>query len=144
MPPALCFNGQNIAANNPPHLGAASYDKERWKLAADAARELIGENKFSLPNFKDVFITQNNSEILFFRQGGNNTEIEKDQWARWFCHYGAGPYQSTQELVDAFPTNTGLPITDPASGYNSSNPYANRDPRLTMSIMHNGITLAGR
>ncbi|MGN7720475.1 RagB/SusD family nutrient uptake outer membrane protein [Chitinophaga sp. 22620] len=137
------FNGQNIAANNP-LTGYASYDKERWKLAADAARELIGENKFSLlPNFKDVFITQNNSEILFFRQGGNNTEIEKTNGPVGFAITARGRTNPTQELVDAFPTNTGLPITDPASGYNSNNPYANRDPRLAMSIMYNGSRWLG-
>ncbi len=36
------FNGQNIEAGNP-LTGYSSYDKTRWKLAADAARELINE-----------------------------------------------------------------------------------------------------
>ncbi|RPD41226.1 RagB/SusD family nutrient uptake outer membrane protein [Chitinophaga barathri] len=132
------YNGQNIDANNP-LTGYASYDKERWKLAADAARELIDEHTFSLmPNFKDVFITQNNSEILFFRQGGNNTDIENTNGPVGFAQVARGRTNPTQELVDAFPTNTGLPITDPASGYNSNEPYARRDPRLTMSILYNG------
>lgn len=132
------FNGQNIEAGNA-LTGYASYDKERWKLAADAARELINEKTFSLlPNFKDVFITQNNSEVIFFRQGGNTTEIEGTNGPVGFAAVARGRTNPTQELVDAFPANTGVPITDPASGYNSNSPYANRDPRLAMTILYNG------
>lgn len=132
------FNGQNIEAGNA-LTGYASYDKERWKLAADAARELINEKTFSLlPNFKDIFITQNNSEVIFFRQGGNTTEIEGTNGPVGFAAVARGRTNPTQELVDAFPANTGVPITDPASGYNSNSPYANRDPRLAMTILYNG------
>ncbi|WP_436490646.1 RagB/SusD family nutrient uptake outer membrane protein [Chitinophaga sp. ARDCPP14] len=132
------FNGQNIEAGNP-LTGYSSYDKARWKLAADAARELINEKTFALvPNFKDVFITQNNSEVIFFRQGGNTTEIESTNGPVGFAAVARGRTNPTQELVDAFPTNAGLAITDPASGYNSNEPYARRDPRLAMSILYNG------
>lgn len=132
------FNGQNIEANNP-LTGYTSYDKERWKLASDAARNLMEENKFALlPNFNDVFTTQNNSEILFFRQGGNHSEIEKTNGPVGFAIVARGRTNPTQELVNAFPTNTGVPINDPASGYNSNDPYKDRDPRLTMSILYNG------
>lgn len=132
------FNGQNIASGNP-LTGYTSYNKERWKLASDAARDLINEHTFLLlPNFKDIFITQHNSEVLFFRQGGNHSELEKTNGPVGFAIVARGRTNPTQELVDAFPMNTGLPITDPASGYNSNEPYANRDPRLTMSILYNG------
>jgi hypothetical protein len=47
---------------------------------------------------------------------------------------GAFPYQN---LVDAFEMKNGLPITDPASGYDPANPYANRDPRLDYTVTHN-------
>lgn len=52
--------------------------------------------------------------------------------------YGNGNVNPTQNLVDAFPMANGYPITDPASNYNPSNPYANRDPRLTLYIACNG------
>jgi hypothetical protein len=32
----------------------------------------------------------------------------------------------------------GLPITDTNSGYDAANPYANRDPRLTFTVLYNG------
>jgi hypothetical protein len=132
------FNGQNIDAGNA-LTGYTNYDKERWKLAADAARTLMDEHTFSLlPNFKDIFITQNNREIIFFRQGGNNSEIENTNGPVGFAKVARGRTNPTQELINAFPTDAGLPITDPASGYNPVDPYAHRDPRLTMSILYNG------
>ena len=35
---------------------------------------------------------------------------------------------------------TGKPITDPASGYDPANPYANRDPRLDYTVVTNNAT----
>ena len=34
----------------------------------------------------------------------------------------------------------GRPITDPQSGYDSQDPYANRDPRLTEDVIYHGMT----
>src|SRR3546814_11072844 len=33
--------------------------------------------------------------------------------------------------------SNGLPITEPASGSDADNPYANRDPRLDYTVVHN-------
>ena len=44
----------------------------------------------------------------------------------------------TQNLVDAFPMANGFPIDHPDSGYDPTNPYANRDPRLLEFIVVNG------
>ncbi|MCK7555951.1 RagB/SusD family nutrient uptake outer membrane protein [Chitinophaga sedimenti] len=132
------FNGQNIDPTNN-LTGYTNYDKNRWKLAADAARELISEGRFALvPNFKNVFITQNNGEVIFFRQGNNNTDIETNNSPVGLPVISRGRTNPTQELVDAFPMANGLPITDPNSGYSATNPYAGRDPRFTASIFYNG------
>ncbi|WP_428329405.1 RagB/SusD family nutrient uptake outer membrane protein [Mucilaginibacter sp.] len=42
----------------------------------------------------------------------------------------------TQELVNDYIMTNGKPITDPTSGYNENNPYVNRDPRLTATIVY--------
>lgn len=55
--------------------------------------------------------------------------------------FGNGRVNPTQNLVDAFPMANGLPITDPASGYDATNPYANRDPRLKNYIVVDGTTM---
>ena len=53
--------------------------------------------------------------------------------------YGNGQVNPSQNLVDAFPMRNGRPITDPKSGYDPKNPYANRDPRLAEDIIYNGM-----
>lgn len=53
---------------------------------------------------------------------------------------GSGRINPTQNLVDAFPTATGYPITDARSEYDAANPYTNRDPRLAKYIIYNGAT----
>ncbi|MCP4312316.1 MAG: RagB/SusD family nutrient uptake outer membrane protein, partial [Bacteroidetes bacterium] len=42
----------------------------------------------------------------------------------------------TQELVNAFPLETGIPISE--GKINSSDPYSGRDPRLSLYIFYNG------
>lgn len=58
--------------------------------------------------------------------------------------FGKGLVNPTQNLVDAFPMASGLPITDPASGYDPQNPYANRDPRLANTVVYHGMLLKGK
>lgn len=53
--------------------------------------------------------------------------------------FGNGRVNPSQNLVDAFPMNNGLPITDPNSGYDDQNPYANRDMRLANTVIYNGM-----
>ncbi|GAB3512366.1 RagB/SusD family nutrient uptake outer membrane protein [Spirosoma knui] len=42
----------------------------------------------------------------------------------------------TQELVDAYVMLNGKAITEAGSGYTEANPYANRDPRLTATVVY--------
>src|SRR5258708_10463019 len=42
----------------------------------------------------------------------------------------------TQELVNDYLMTNGKPITDAGSGYDESNPYQNRDPRLTATVVY--------
>lgn len=133
------FNGGNIESNNP-LTGYLHYDVNRWKRAADAAREFIDQNTyFTLtPDFKDVFIVPGNREVIFFRSGGVNKNVETNNGPVGFPsqNLGNGRTSPSQDLVNAFPMINGKPITDPS--YDPSNPYANRDPRLNKTILHNG------
>jgi len=56
---------------------------------------------------------------------------------------GWSGHKFTQNLVDAFPMANGLPITDPASGYDAADPYSNRDPRLRMTFYFEGDAYDG-
>lgn len=81
----------------------------------------------------------NPPEILWRTDlGGPNTNLEADNFPPTL--YGDGLINPTQNLVDAFPMANGYPITDPTSGYDVSNPYTNRDPRLQQFILVNGST----
>ncbi len=53
--------------------------------------------------------------------------------------FGNGRVNPSQNFVDAFPMNNGLPITDPESGYDPQDPYKNRDPRLANTVIYNGM-----
>lgn len=139
------YNGGNIEASNP-LTGYAGYNADRWKLAADAARDIITYGKFSLESdFKVTFTKANSREIIFARVSGPNTEVEKNNGPIGYASaVSLGRTSPTQELVDAFPMGNGLPITDAASGYDDNFPYANRDPRLTHTIFFNGAQWLNR
>ena len=77
-------------------------------------------------------------EILWRADRAKNTSQETDNFPPSL--YGLGRVNPTQNLVDAFPMRNGRPITDPNSGYDANNPYANRDPRLSDDIIFDGMT----
>jgi hypothetical protein len=49
-----------------------------------------------------------------------------------------GGFSPTQGLVDDYDMDNGLPITDPASGYDPQHPYLHRDSRFEQSIIYDG------
>jgi len=133
------FNGGNIDPTNN-LTGYTDFNAARWAAAAAAAKDVIDLNVYSLvPNYKNVFLDQNNPEILFMRQGGNNNSVETNNGPVGFtAATGKGQTSPTQELVNSFPMANGLAISDPAANYNENDPYANRDPRLSYNIIYNG------
>ncbi len=118
----------------------------RWRLAADAARAVIGLNAYSLYydstsvsgqlgyGFQRMFTLRYNSEFIFSRMMGDNKYLE-GLWDAPSRGGSGGPFPY-QEMVSAFPMQNGKEITDPTSGYDPANPYKNRDPRLNYSILH--------
>lgn len=132
------FNGGNIDPANP-LTGYTDYNINRWAQATAAAKDVMDMNAYSLINFKDVFLTQNNAEVIFIRQGDNGNAVESANGPVGFPGAnGLGRTSPTQDLVDSYPMSNGLPIIDPASGYDANNPYANRDPRLSYTVLYNG------
>lgn len=120
-------------------------DLQRWQNAANAAKDLIDLNKHSLlstalfPNLWDYTntATSYNNEVIFATPASNTNAIEANNAPISFTG-GLGRTNPTQNLVDAFEMTNGRSITDPASGYDPQNPYANRDPRLNQFIVVNG------
>lgn len=153
------FNGRTDLLDKPELLGIVGYptfDATRWNKAAQAAADVIALNQYSLLDlppgpggaagygFQRVFVTRKNSEYILAAMAGNNRTLE----AIWDppSRTGSGSSWPYQELVDAFGTINGKPITTDIvsatnpKGFDATNPYANRDPRMSWTILFNGGT----
>ncbi|MCK9638475.1 MAG: RagB/SusD family nutrient uptake outer membrane protein, partial [Prolixibacteraceae bacterium] len=166
---ALLFNASPLFNASAPYLdgiGAqkklawhGGYDAERWKKAMDAAHDLIvkGEatgdyklyhnpgNSFR-QDFQDAYYLRGNGEQLittrkFFKAPPSTGDVS---YSFVFDAWNHGTANCTMELVDAFPMLNGKPITDPTSGYDSTNVYNNRDWRLKETVACLGDVYKGR
>ena len=116
---------------------AADYLNLRGGLAAvDPTGWTWYANKDYIKNYK--FTDPDPVEIVWRGTVGDSHSMESDNFPPSL--YGKGRINPTQNLVDAFPTASGYPISASGSGYDASNPYANRDPRLHAYILTNGDT----
>lgn len=119
-----------------------------WQQAANAAKDIIDLNVHSLrSNYTNVFnfgADSYNVEVLFATRAQNRNDIEQQQAPISFDG-ATGRTNPTQELVDAFETTNGKLITDPSNtSYSETNPYANRDPRLALTVNYNGRVFKGK
>ncbi|MGX5816698.1 RagB/SusD family nutrient uptake outer membrane protein [Chitinophaga lutea] len=107
---------------------------ERWKAAADISKDLMDDGKYTLaPDYKNIFLFSNNTEvILSSNRAAFNEAIAGPAGMGW------GGTNPTQNMVDKYDMANGLPITDPASGYDPQRPYTGRDPRFYASINYHG------
>jgi hypothetical protein len=129
-------------------------DPTKWQAAADAAKAVINLGSFTLdPSFVAAFTNRSDKEVILAFQAPKNANPETAQAPVGYTTdilTSNGLTSPTQELVDAFPTIKGLPIsTDIKSagnttGYDANNPYANRDPRFNSTIFYNGAQWLGR
>lgn len=144
------FNGGAIQTASEQQIAAASYptyNVSRWQAAADAAQAVISSNYFSLMvdnsspglGFYKTFNIRINPELIFAVYRPVNKDFEN-----YYLPPGIGSNYSrpTHNLATAFPMKNGIPISDPASGHDPNNPYANRDPRFRYTIIFNGARYA--
>ena len=132
-------------------------DKERWHNAAKYYKELVdacvARGKGLSTNYADLWSYQNYTtpgivkEIVFARRiNGTNNYAESYNYPVGIEKAASitdvdnivGSNCPTQNLVDAYDMLNGKPITDADSGYDESDPYANRDPRLALTVGFNG------
>lgn len=135
------FNG--TGDNERLYLGYPEYDKNRWKLAADAVKEVMDMGLYDLePSRYTLNYTYVNKEIIWMR-----TYYSQSDWYGYVMSpvgfrvknkESMGIVSPTQELVDAFPMKNGKFIDEVGSGYKEDDPYANRDPRLNETVFYNG------
>lgn len=144
------FNEKPVEPGNE-LIGYASYDRERWSLAAQAAKDLMdmfgpnGGKTLDLANnyrniFTEFYDPSNNPELIFFRPVGRGKGIEVTNGPLGFSGeaMGNGRTNPTQNLVESFPMKDGrVPNESKKYPYNSENsPYKDRDPRLEFTVLH--------
>lgn len=121
-------------------------DTELWRQAALANKELIdaceAKGKKLASTYSNLWASDFNinsdvyDEILFARRVAASTSVEQNNFPVGYSS-GRGGNCPTQDLVDAYDCTDGLPIAE-SPLYDPQNPYANRDPRLGMTIACNG------
>ncbi|SIN68860.1 RagB/SusD family nutrient uptake outer membrane protein [Chitinophaga niabensis] len=118
---------------------------QRWKDAANAAKavlDLAGTGYWIHWEYGPLFNTFNSPEIILTRRNGPSNEFEK---ANFPIGYNLGESGNTpsQNLVDAYEMTDGTAFNwnNPA---HAADPYANRDPRLRLSIITNNTWFNSR
>lgn len=129
-----------------------SNDLSRWEQAARTFKRIIDTARYTLfPDYNTLFFEENNNnvEVIFARQhlGGTSLANYRDgEIGPRFVNgalTGWGHVNPTQDLVDEYAMASGLPITDPASGYDDQNPYVGREKRFYESIVYDGSEWLG-
>lgn len=125
-------------------------DQSKWTLAANAAKVIIDEGTYTLdPDYKGLFLTDKNSEVIFSRLAKAQSGITGNYfYPELYCgpngYMGQGGNNPTQNLVDDYEMANGKMISESGSGYDPQNPYIGRDPRFYASILYNGAEYHGR
>ena len=117
--------------------------ESRWAEVAQVTEQIMASTygQYSLfGSYEGLFQAQNeyNSEDILSLQ---YVPIDRT-WGEFFdmAPISAGARLNalapTQELVDSYITLNGKRINETGSGYDENNPYANRDPRLTGTVVY--------
>ncbi|WP_421943316.1 RagB/SusD family nutrient uptake outer membrane protein [Pedobacter sp.] len=161
------FNGNALYAgirnSDGKLLFSSTYNKEKWKRAADAARQVIDLGIYSLynpfpanpvQNYAAQFYTRDYTETILPRIMANSTTYDGNHLPNGPPFKGSAKLTPLQEFVDAFEMSNGFPINEAGSGYQIngtwngqlwdglkfssatglSNMYKNRDPRFYATV----------
>jgi len=127
-------------------------DLSKWANAAATNKQVIDLNAYSLfPDYETMFYEENNNnvEVIFDRHYlggtaiGGSREGLQGPWIVGGTQKAWGGVDPTQDIVDEYAMANGLPITDPASGYDPQQPYLNREKRFYQSIVYDGSSWLG-
>lgn len=133
-----------------------TYDRERWKRAADAAKEVIDLNLYRLyedpsgdpvKSYRGIHLVPWNDECIFVRK--SNSLWNWDYNCSLRSAGGWNGISPVQEMVDAYFMRDGLPISRSPlyseTGFTDGvyNMYLNREPRFYASVLYNGAKYKG-
>jgi hypothetical protein len=137
-------------------LISQTFNREKWKAAADAAKAVIDMGRYSLytasngdpiTSYRNIFFENWNNEIIFSRKSNGLTDWDvhcSPRAAGGWCGLGV-----TQEMVDAYLMKDGLPVNKSPlyseSGFTDGifNMYVNREPRFYASVLFHGKRFKG-
>ncbi len=130
-----------------------SNDMAKWTVARDAAKAVIDLGDYSIDDdYSSLFDVNISEEVIFARSfttenpvlGGWlaawNTGVDRYYLPNGGYYGGVDPafFRPIQAIVDAYDYADGT-VYDPENP--PVNPFANRDPRLDMTIIHHGSVL---
>lgn len=117
-----------------------------YELAADAAKQIIDGGKYSLiPNYRDLFLSDKlqTKEVILGAQTASNILGSQNHYFVYTKQ--TDPKTLTRTFVNTFLMKDGTPYTDKA-GYATETwkeEFANRDPRLELTVRYPGYKFAG-
>lgn len=118
----------------------------RWQEVVAASEMLLNNNSngtYNLfPSYEGVFLPQNenNAEVILDLQYVPVVRAYSNFFDYAPLAVGArlNALAPTQELVDSYIMANGKRIGEAGSGFNEAEPYKNRDPRLTATVVYHG------
>jgi len=141
--PDVKYNGHAVKGSAQGLKGRVLLTEQKWADAATILQQIISGGKFALSNnYAALFKTAGqataavNTEIMFSTQYLATTNPQRTSPGAAGMDIELGWYslmQPYQDLVNDYEMTDGKPITE-SPLYNPANPYANRDPRLDLSI----------
>jgi len=147
--PGRATKGAALALKSRLLLYAASplYNAGTWEAAAAAAQQVIALNKYGIyqGGYANMFLINESNEAIFQRLYTKNANHVHLEIANGPNGYGGWAGNTPmQNMVDAYEMTNGLPADATNPLYNAAQPYANRDPRFTATILYNGAAYRER
>ncbi|GHT13559.1 hypothetical protein FACS189426_18620 [Bacteroidia bacterium] len=159
---ALGYLGKNLLYAGSPLManginGPRTYDTELCKQAATAFGEMLnlvesGQTQYALvdfANYKSLFYTLQQNWLM---PGGTEAIMRGPTYGADSYWRQANSYQPqdmcegdnivlapTANYVNYYGMANGLPLNDPASGFDPDHPWKDRDPRFYNDIIYDGV-----
>jgi hypothetical protein len=159
---ALGYLGKNLLYAGSPLManginGPRTYDAELCKQSATAFGEMLnlvesGQTQYALAdftNYKSLFYTLQQNWLM---PGGTEAIMRGPTYGADSYWRQANSYQPqdmcegdnivlapTANYVNYYGMANGLPLNDPASGFDPDHPWKNRDPRFYNDIIYDGV-----
>ncbi len=126
-----------------------------YQISLDASNALINESAYTLfneypnpvDNYTRLFLDETEDETIFMKiwlpfEKGHSYDLYNSPYS-YRVDWGASMSPSKQLLDSYEMLNTGLLPDEPGSGYDPTEPFANRDPRMKGTLLTNNDMFQG-